>query len=454
MSQSSGTALIPWSPRGAPRNWLPDLAGLLRRTAGRVRGRSAPQPQAQPALLVDLLAAESDDAAAALKAAKLLAAYAAADEAGRGTFFEALLAHGPDRSLLRRAALDFVRDPSDTQLSRLQALADPPRQGLIRRLNAAPGGTAALVSMRADLLRRLPARRELGLVDADFAHVFGSWFNRGFLDLRRITWATPAAVLEKLIRYEAVHAIQDWDDLRRRLDPPDRRCFAFFHPQLPDEPLIFVEVALAREMPGAIAPLLAADRTSIQVGQATTAVFYSISNCQAGLKGVAFGNLLIKQAVLELKGELPGLKAFCTLSPLPGFSAWLMREFTSDEAGSVLALADRQHLAGLASEVPTTKDIVPMRDALGRAAARYLLSAKGKDGKPADTVARFHLGNGARLERINHGADLSPRGLAQSAGVMVNYVYDPADIERNRAAFAGEGAVAASRRVRALAAGQ
>ncbi len=277
MSQSSGTALIPWSPRGTPRNWLPDLAGLLRRTAGRVRGRSAPQSQVQPALLVDLLAAESDDAAAALKAGKLLAAYAAADEAGRGAFFEALLAHGPDRSLLRRAALDFVRDPSDTQLSRLQALADPPRQGLIRRLNAAPGGTAALVSMRADLLRRLPTRRELGLVDADFVHVFGSWFNWGFLELRRITWATPAAVLEKLIRYEAVHAIQDWDDLRRRLDPPDRRCFAFFHPQLPDEPLIFVEVALTREMPGAIAPLLAAERTPIQVGQATTAVFYSIS---------------------------------------------------------------------------------------------------------------------------------------------------------------------------------
>jgi len=316
MTQAAGTALVPWSP--APRRTWPRLAVLVRQAAARLRGQPVRETQPAPAPLLDGLAAEADDAASALRAGQVLAAYAAADEQARGVFFEALLGFGPDRAALRRAALDFARDPSDDALHRLQAVADSPRQGILRRLNGSTGGTAALVSMRADLLRRLADRPDLGVVDADFAHLFASWFNRGFLALRRINWSTPAAVLERLIRYEAVHAINGWDDLRRRLDLPDRRCFAFFHPNLPDEPLIFVEVALMREMPAAIGPILAGERTPVPAGAATTAVFYSISNCQAGLRGIAFGNLLIKQAVLELRAELPGLRAFCTLSPVPG----------------------------------------------------------------------------------------------------------------------------------------
>jgi len=456
MARAISTALVPWSPAGATRALFPGLAARVRDALGRLRGAAAAGPPLlpAPALLMDPLAAESDDAAAALKAERVLAAYIAADEVGRGAFFEALLGHGPDRQALRRAALDFARDPSDAQLSRLQTLADPPRQGILRRLNAAPGGTAALVAMRADLLCRLKGRPDLGLVDADFQHVFGSWFNRGFLDLRRITWATSATVLERLIRYEAVHAIQGWDDLRRRLDPPDRRCFAFFHPALADEPLIFVEVALARGMPDAIGPILAEDRVSLVAKDATTAVFYSISNCQKGLRGVAFGNLLIKQAVLELKAELPGLKQFCTLSPVPGFLRWLRRELDTDSRAGrpdPLGAGLRASLASLVGEEPPSAEVLPsLADPLAHAAARFLAACPSKDGRPADPVARFHLGNGARLERINTGADLSSRGLTRAAGVMVNYLYEPGEIERNRDAFIRSGTVTVSRRVRAL----
>jgi len=425
MTQAAGTALVPWSP--APRRTWPRLAVLVRQAAARLRGQPVRETQPAPAPLLDGLAAEADDAASALRAGQVLAAYAAADEQARGVFFEALLGFGPDRAALRRAALDFARDPSDDALHRLQAVADSPRQGILRRLNGSTGGTAALVSMRADLLRRLADRPDLGVVDADFAHLFASWFNRGFLALRRIDWSTPAAVLERLIRYEAVHAINGWDDLRRRLDLPDRRCFAFFHPNLPDEPLIFVEVALMREMPAAIGPILAGERTPVPAGAATTAVFYSISNCQAGLRGIAFGNLLIKQAVLELRAELPGLRAFCTLSPVPGLVRWAGKE-------GVL--------------VPPPGEGA----ALARLGARYLLQAKGDDGLPLDPVARFHLSNGARLERVNPGADESERGMAASAGLMVNYVYEPAEVAANKEAFSRNGSVAASRKVRALAA--
>lgn len=457
MARAIGTALVLWSHASTTRSLFPGLVSHFRNVMGRLRGASGADPALPaPALLVDPLAAEADDVVAAVKAGRVLDAYATADEAGRGAFFEALLSHGPDRQALRRAALDFARDPSDAQLSRLQTLADPPRQAILRRLNGAPGGTAALVAMRADLLRRLKDRPEQGLVDADFQHVFASWFNRGFLELRRITWATPATVLERLIRYEAVHAIQGWDDLRRRLDPPDRRCFAFFHPALPDEPLIFVEVALMRGMPDAIGPILAIERTPLAAKDATTAVFYSISNCQEGLRGVAFGNLLIKQAVLELKGELPGLKQFCTLSPVPGFLRWLRRELTAGEARAgrpdPLGTGLRAALTVLTVELSPAIELLPgLAEPLARAAGRFLTACPDKDGKPADPVARFHLGNGARLERVNPGADLSPRGVTQSVGVMVNYVYDPHEVEANRDAFARSGIVATSKRVRALA---
>ena len=218
----------------------------------------------------------------------------------------------------------------------MHSAAEPRRQELIRRLNLAPGGTAALVRMREELLRALKEDRELEGVDSDFTHLFSSWFNPGFLVLRPIDWSTPANILEKIIRYEAVHEIGTWDDLRDRLEPPDRRCFAFFHPQLVDEPLIFVEVALTTAVPGAIGELLAEDRVPIPASEANTAVFYSISNCQDGLRGISFGNFLIKQVVEELKRDLPRLATFVTLSPAPGFARWLAEE-RKHEDGSGLS---------------------------------------------------------------------------------------------------------------------
>ena len=230
---------------------------------------------------------------------------------------------GPDQERLRTAWTAYDADPSPAHLRTLLRVVEPPRQELFRRLNLAPGGTAALVHMREDLLKHLDGDAELACVDDDLVHLLYSWFNRGFLVLRRIDWSTPADILERIIRYEAVHQIQGWDDLRRRVQPSDRRCFGFFHPSLIDEPLIFVEVALTREIPGSIQKLLAEDREVLAPEQATTAVFYSISNCQEGLRGISFGNFLIKQVVEELSRDLPGLKTFVTLSPAPGFGPWL-----------------------------------------------------------------------------------------------------------------------------------
>ena len=266
--------------------------------------------------------------------------------------------------------------------------------------------------VREELLRHVRKHPELRRVDADFAHLFSSWFNRGFLVLRHIDWTTPANILEKIIRYEAVHAIQNWDDLRNRLEPTDRRCYGFFHPQLVDEPLIFVEVALTESIPDRVGALLDLERTPIEASEASTAVFYSISNTQKGLAGVSFGNFLIKQVVEDLKGELPDIKTFVTLSPVPGFASWLARE-RENEASEVLDPALREALRPLdepgwhldAAKVET------VRAALIPVAAHYFLKARTPDGRPVDPVARFHLGNGARLERLNFLGDVSANGL-------------------------------------------
>jgi malonyl-CoA decarboxylase len=273
--------------------------------------------------------------------------------------------------------------------------------------------------------------------------LFSSWFNRGFLVLRPIDWNTSANILEKIIRYEAVHAIQDWDDLRNRLEPPDRRCYAFFHPQLVDEPLIFVEVALTKEIPAAIGPLLDKSRQVIQAREATTAVFYSISNTQKGLAGVSFGNFLIKQVVQDLARELPNLKNFVTLSPVPGFAGWVRRELKS-QASSAIDEDTRRALDGLDSG----GDLEHTREALTSLAAYYFLKAKLPSGKPVDPVARFHLGNGARLERLNFLGDPSAKGIKQSYGLMVNYLYALDHIEANHEAFAEHGTVVASDKVK------
>jgi malonyl-CoA decarboxylase len=263
--------------------------------------------------------------------------------------------------------------------------------------------------------------------------------------VRRIDWTTPAHILEKIIRYEAVHEISDWNDLRRRIQPADRRCFAFFHPALGDEPLIFVEVALTKEIPAAIAPLLAPERVPLPAQEATTAVFYSISNCQEGLRGISFGSFLIKQVAEELRRELPELDCFVTLSPAPGFAAWLERALASDAPAGVTK-EEREALRAIADAEwhadPTKADAAGR--ALRAAAAHYYLRAKTKAGRPLDAVARFHLGNGARLERLNPLGDLSPKGLAQSKGLMVNYLYDLEAIEKNHEAYAEKAAVVAS----------
>lgn len=363
-------------------------------------------------------------------------------ETTRAHFFRTLAGEfNPDPEAVAEAAGAYARAPGpDTQIALFRAV-EPPRQELLRRINYAPGGTAALVSMRAALLELLPDHPELAAVDADFKHLLNSWFNRGFLELRAINWDTPASILEKLIRYEAVHAINGWEDLRRRL-ADDRRCFAFFHPAMPDEPLVFVEVALTTAISRDIAGILTAPIDAEADTRATTAVFYSISNCQAGLRGVSFGSFLIKQVVDELSQDVPTLRQFVTLSPIPGFTAWL-REVETEEPWLVQLKANFP-------DAPTPETVEPLKRPLTKACARYLLSSRSP-GVPLDPVARFHLGNGARLQQLNWLGDVSPKGLRQSAGMMVNYLYDLDYIERNHERLFDQGEIASARAVRALA---
>jgi malonyl-CoA decarboxylase len=370
----------------------------------------------------------------------------------RIAFFETLATtFGSDRARIDEAIAEWRAAPSDATAADLHHASEPRRLELFRRLNLAPGGTAALVRMRAQLIDAMDHRDDLGIIDNDFVHLFSSWFNRGFLVLRRIDWSSPAIILDKIIRYEAVHEIQDWDDLRRRIDPPDRRCYAFFHPALVDEPLIFVEVALTRDIPPAIAPILSDKRDQIDPERATTAVFYSITNCQRGLAGVSFGHFLIKQVVEELSRELGRVAIFVTLSPAPNFAEWLKRE-RANAASLALDEDDRAVLVALDDadcwRVPEIAERV--RDPLLRAAAWYYMRARNRRGLPLDSVARFHLGNGARLERINWPGDTSERALQQSYGVMVNYLYDLGYIEKNHETYAQQHAVVAANAVSRL----
>lgn len=403
-------------------------------------------------LLCDALLSGRGEASGVALADEILAHWRKLDADGRRAFLTMLVERfGPDRPKLERAIDAYRATPDAKTLLALHNAAEPRRQEIIRRLNLAHSGTEALVRMREALLGELKAHPELEPLDADFLHLFGSWFNRGFLVLRRIDWTTPANILQKIIRYEAVHAIRGWDDLRSRLEPADRRCFAFFHPQLVDEPLIFVEVALTAGIPGAIASVLAEDRTPIAAEEATTAVFYSISNCQEGLRGVSFGNFLIKQVVEDLKREMPGLNTFVTLSPVPGFAAWLRAERAA-EVSEALTAEDKAALAALDDPAwpgrPDSEGAV--RNALLPAAAWYMLKARSRSGKPLDPVARFHLGNGARLEQINHLGDRSEKGLRQAHGLMVNYLYKLDEIEANHERFATGGEVVATPAVRKL----
>jgi malonyl-CoA decarboxylase len=351
----------------------------------------------------------------------------------------------PDTNALRAAAERYLADTTAETAAAVARAADPPRQELLRRMNMAPGGTGALIAMRREITAHLREEPELKLLDADLKHLLASWFNRGFLELRRIDWQSPAAVLEKLIAYEAVHEIKGWDDLRRRL-APDRRCFAFFHPALPGEPLIFVEVALVQGLATSMPPLLSqdvdADAARAQAANADTAIFYSISNCQEGLRGVSFGNFLIKQVVEELQAEFPQLKQFSTLSPIPGFRRWLTQRLADGSAAPLPLLAhDRWWDDQQQSDT--------LRPDLMRLCAIYL-TQRPSPGTRIDPVARFHLGNGARLERINWLGNTTPRGIEESFGIMVNYLYDHDSIEANHEAFVHDGTIARSANVDAL----
>jgi malonyl-CoA decarboxylase len=402
--------------------------------------------------LSEALLSGRGEASGVALANEILDDYAGLTTGPRIAFFENLAkTFGHDPARIDAALAAWQATPSADTAAELHRGSEPRRLELFRRLNLAPGGTAALVRMREQLLDALDHRNDLGIVDKDFVHLFSSWFNRGFLVLRRIDWSTPASILEKIIRYEAVHEIRDWEDLRRRVDPPDRRCYAFFHPALVDEPLIFVEVALTREIPGAIAPILSDKREAVDPQRATTAVFYSITNCQRGLAGVTFGHFLIKQVVEEVSRELPRISHFVTLSPAPNFAAWLNRERVNP-ASIALDEDDREALAALTQpdwwRNPETAAVV--REPFLRAAAWYYMRARNTRGLPADAVARFHLGNGARLERLNWLGDMSSRALAQSYGLMVNYLYDLDYIEQNHEAFAQQHAIVAASSVSRL----
>jgi malonyl-CoA decarboxylase len=413
-------------------------------------------PLDQARALAESLLSEKGEASGAALARALIEHYQSLGADDRLGFL-LFLSEGfaPDADALRVAAERYLAEPSAEAAAQLAEAAEPPRQELLRRINMGPAGTAALVGMRELIQTHLKAQHTLAPIESDLKHLLASWFNRGFLELRRIDWNTPASILEKLIAYEAVHEIQGWDDLRRRV-APDRRCFAFFHPALSDEPLIFVEVALVTGLAGAIRPLLAAGGSGLAAPD--TAIFYSISNCQRGLRGISFGNFLIKQVVEELKQELPSLTHFATLSPVPGFRSWLERRLAAS-ARYVLTAEERDAIAAqsggggtkgalkrLLAEPDWSEDgatAAALQGPLMRLCALYL--TENKDGKgPADPVARFHLGNGASLEQINWLANTAKRGLAESYGLMVNYLYDLDRIEANHEAFVRQGQVAHS----------
>jgi malonyl-CoA decarboxylase len=431
---------------------LQSIADRSRALIKRERREPAHERSAGIVELCEELLTGRGEASGVALAQEILADYGELTTGPRIAFFEALATtFGHDRARIDRAIAGWRQSPSADNAAELHHSSEPRRLELFRRLNLAPGGTAALVRMREQLLDAMAHRDELSVVDNDFIHLFSSWFNRGFLVLRRIDWSTSAAILEKIIRYEAVHEIRDWADLRRRIDPPDRRCYAFFHPALVDEPLIFVEVALTREIPGAIAPILSDKRQPVEPQRATTAVFYSITNCQRGLAGVTFGHFLIKQVVEEVSRELSRVATFVTLSPAPNFADWLKRE-RGNAASPALDDEDREALATLDTENWWKRPELAerLRDPLLRAAAWYYVRGRNGRGLPVDAVARFHLGNGARLERLDWLADTSERALKQSYGLMVNYLYDLDYIERNHEAYAQQRAIVASSAVTRL----
>ncbi len=402
------------------------------------------------------------------RAAMLAQTYLSLDDEGRHAFLRMIaLEFGPDPE--RIAAAHHVYQAaigSDGQWdaeAQLRAAMRSSRIRILTQFNAIPQGVKFLVDLRADLLRYLREDRNLQALDRELEARLTAWFDVGFLELSRLTWSSPAALLEKIVEYEAVHEISSWKDLKNRLDS-DRRCYAFFHPRMPMEPLIFVEVALLEDLADNVQKLLDESAPVFDAHRATTAIFYSISNTQAGLRGVSFGNFLLKRVVDDLQRDFPRLKTFATLSPIPGLRRWVERN--RDRVRNGLTSSDWKRLAEAGIDGPQSPELDTLlggdttwkgdparsrllREPLMRVAANYLFNEKSGD-KPLDPVARFHLGNGARVERINWLADTSEKGMAQSWGLMVNYVYDPDRIEDNVEAFARSGQIDAASALRRL----
>jgi len=421
------------------------------------------------AMMAECLAARHGEVSARQHAAALGELYLTLNATGRQHFLEILASRfSIDREQVRQAARRLSEEKDDAlfaqQVRDLQEAVIAPREQLLRQFNALPQGVKFLIDMRADLLGYRQASPDLQSLDTDLKQLLATWFDVGFLRVERITWQSPANLLEKLMDYEAVHAISSWRDLHHRLES-DRHCYAFFHPGMPDEPLIFIEVALVKGLATSIQSLLDEARPDVDPAKADTAIFYSISNTQAGLKGISFGPFLIKKVVDSLRASLPNLKTFATLSPLPGFRQWLDVALAKEDLDEVVAL--KEALQGVAAQLGVTPTLtavletLALTDAPDAAAeslkgpmlgfcARYLHERRQKDGVPLDPVARFHLGNGARIEQINWRGDLSEKGLRESYGLMVNYHYRLDEMKQNIEAYSTEKQIASAARVRNL----
>ncbi len=426
--------------------WLNSVA-----SAGKHLLRRSTRERNSMASLCSELYSNKGEALGIALADEVVNAYATLDSGEKVTFFNVLLRdYSPDPELINRCAEAYRSALTPETYRALAQAVESPRQTLFRRINMAPTGTRTVIDMREDLLQHLSEHPELRLVDDDLQHLLTSWFNPGFLQLRTMDWDTPAAVLEKLIEYEAVHEMQGWDDLRRRLDAKDRRCFGFFHPALPDEPLIFVEVALVPAVSSSVQTILAPHEGLVAQERISTAIFYSISNCQPGLRGISFGNFLIKQVVMRLKEDMPQLTEFATLSPIPGFRKWLNSALANDQQ-PLLSAEDASLLTALDTPrwLEDTALQARLKPLLMRLCARYLLREK-RGTAPLDPVARFHLGNGASVARLNWLGDTSAKGLQQSAGLLVNYAYDLEEVEEHHEAFLNRGEIACAPAVKKL----
>ena len=446
------------------------LTGVWRDMAA---GVSAEGDQSIAAQMRACLDARGGEVSARNRAAKLAQAYLLLDEKGRTAFLHTLAGFDSDAGSVARAydKLQATQDPAEraTTTAALRRALEPPRVRLLTQFTTIPDGMKFLVDLRATLLARVKDDPYLAALDSDLRALLANWFDIGFLELQRIDWSSPAVLLERLVGYEAVHEIRSWSDLKNRLDS-DRRCYALFHPRMPAEPLIFVEVALVRGLAGSVQQLLDKKAPLLDAKVADTAIFYSISNCQRGLAGISFGNFLIKRVVTVLGAEYPNIKTFATLSPMPGFRKWLSGRIAEEEA-----LLSAEETAALAALFP--EDAKPANGAVAlaglfarrswhrdaavvkaldpimvRLGARYLLTA-GQGKRALDPVAHFHLSNGARVERISMCADVSEKGIRESATLMVNYLYDPAKIEEYHEEYSGEGKRNATTAIRRLSRG-